>query len=205
MKQKNGIAEIRTVVSLKAGDVAAFDYFFENYSKELHHFSLKILKSKQDADEVVQEVFLRIWEKRDQINPLKSFRSYLFTIALNNIRGRFLKTAKENRFKVELYDELVSAASEEPEEKIFSHYLSILDELIRKLPERRKEIFLMHKKEGLTVPEVAGYLDLSPKTVENQLTAALKTLREAFNERNIRGLYLFFVRFCGCNHAKRLN
>lgn len=205
MKQKNGIAEIRAVVSLKAGDVAAFDYFFESYSKELHHLSLKILKSKQDADEVVQEVFLKIWEKRDQINPLKSFRSYLFTIALNNIRGRFLKRAKENRFMVELYDELVSVGSEEPEDKNFSHYLSILDELIQKLPERRKEIFLMHKKEGLTIPEVAGYLDLSTKTVENQLTAALKALREAFNERNIRGLYLFFVRLCWRNAAKRLN
>jgi len=84
---------------------------------------------------------------------------------------------------------------EEQAEKDFSHYLAILDEQVEKLPGKRREIFLLHKKEGLTVAEVAGYLNLSPKTVENQITAAIKSLRDAFLKKNIKGLYLFFFRY----------
>jgi RNA polymerase sigma-70 factor (ECF subfamily) len=196
VKDKNDIAEVHAVELLRAGDIAAFGYLFEKYSKELHHFALRILKSQPDADEVVQDVFLKIWEKRRQIDPGQLFSPYLFTIALNNIRKKFLCKARENRFKVELYDELVLGTPEEPEEKNFANYLKMLDDQIDKLPEKRRQIFLMHKKEGLTVSEVSSYLNVSPKTVENQITAAIKAIREAFNEKNIKGLYLFIVRLC---------
>lgn len=192
--KKNDIAEMHAVESLKSGDIAAFDYLFEKYSKEVYHFSRKILKSEHDADEVVQDVFLKIWEKRCQIDVRQLFRSYLFTIALNNIRRKFLNKVKEDRFKVELYDELRLSVQEEQEERNFSYYMKLVDEQIQKLPEKRREIFLMHKKEGLTIPEVARFLNLSPKTVENQITAAIKAIREAFHERNIKGLYLLFIR-----------
>lgn len=196
VKWKNGMDEVRDVALLKAGDIAAFERLFEKYSGILNHFSKKILKSGHDADEVVQDAFLKIWEKRYRIDPDQPFRSYLFTIALNIIRKKFLDKAREDRFKVQLYDELLLASREEPEEKHFSYYMSLVDEEIRKLPEKRKEIFILHKKEGLTIPEIAGYLNLSPKTVENQLTAALKTIRDELFSRNIKGLYLLIMQWC---------
>lgn len=185
--EKDGI-----VRSLNKGDIHAFNYLFEKYSKVLYHFSYSILKSGTDAEELVQDVFLKIWEKRNKIDPMQSFRAYLFTVALNHIRRLFLNKVKEDSFKLHLYDVLLEQVSEpEKERKNFADYLRILDQEIQKLPEKQKEIFLLHKKEGLTVKEVASFLCISPKTVENQYTAAVRTIRGAFYARNIRTLELF--------------
>ncbi len=193
VKWENDRNEIRDIALLKEGDITAFERLFGKYAGILNRFSQKIMKSGHDADEVVQDTFLKIWEKRHRIDPDQPFRSYLFTIALNIIRKRFLDKARENHFKVRLYDELLPALTEEPEEKYFSYYMELVDEEILKLPEKRKQIFILHKKEGLTVPEIAGYLNLSPKTIENQITAALKTIRDELFSKNIKGLYLLFM------------
>jgi RNA polymerase sigma-70 factor (ECF subfamily) len=189
--------EIHILQSLREGEIYAFEYLFAKYSKTLFHFALKILKSQPEAEEIVQLVFLKIWEKRKSIDPQQKFDSYLFTVALNDIRKSFLNKAKEDKFKVDLYDVLLEQSQEDQQEKDFSRYLKILDEQVEKLPGKRKEIFILHKKEGLTVNEVADYLKLSPKTVENQITAAIKTIREAFHERNITTLFLLAVRNIG--------
>jgi len=101
---KKDIQEEFVLRSLKDGEVYAFEYLFEKYSKVLFRFSCKILKSQTEAEEVVQQVFLKIWEKRKNIDPQQQFNAYLFTVALNDIRKSFLAKAKENKFKVELYD-----------------------------------------------------------------------------------------------------
>ncbi len=203
-REEQDIAEIQILQALRNGETYAFDYLFEKYSKALYHFSLKLLKSSEKAEEIVQNVYLKIWEKRSGIDPYQLFRSYLFTIALNDIRKAFLEKAKENQFKEVLYDNLVSSEQDNNEGINFAYYLRILDEQIKLLPEKRKEIFLMHYKEGLTVTEIAGFLNISCKTAENQLTVALKSIREAFHERNIKGLYLFFIRCLAVHqcHAK---
>lgn len=193
VKWENDRTEIQDIALLKEGDVDAFERLFGKYSGMLNRFSQKILKSTHDADEVVQDTFLKIWEKRYRIDPSQTFRSYLFTIALNIIRKRFLDKAREDQFKVRLYDELLPTLTEVPEEKHFSYYMGLVDEEILKLPEKRRQIFILHKKEGLTVGEVAGYLNLSSKTIENQVTAALKAIREGLFSKNIKGLYLLII------------
>ena len=145
MKWENDREEVRDIALLKAGDIDAFERLFEKYSGTLNHFSQKILKSGHDADEVVQDAFLKIWEKRYRIDPDQPFRGYIFTIALNIIRKKFLDKAREDQFKVQLYDELLLASTEEPEEKHFSYYMGLVDEEILKLPEKRKQIFILHK------------------------------------------------------------
>lgn len=189
MKWENDREEIRDIALLKAGDIAAFERLFERYSGVLNRFSKKILKSGHDADEVVQDTFLKIWEKRYRISPDQPFRSYLFTIALNIIRKRFLAKAREDKFKIGLYDELLLASAEETADRNFSDYMRFVEEEILRLPEKRKEIFILHKKEGLTVDEVAAYLNLSPKTIENQITAAIKAIRDGLLSKNIKGMY----------------
>lgn len=177
--------------SLKNGELHGFEYFFWRYSKVLFHFAHNLLKSSSEAEEVVQNVFLKVWERRSQLDPHQPFRPYLFTIALNDIRKSFLEKARQNQFKIELYEFLVEQAGEEAEAYNFSRYLKLLDEEIHRLPEKRKEVFLLLKKEGLTVAETADFLGISPKTVENQLTQAIKSIRNAFHEKKVFNLYLF--------------
>lgn len=193
VKTKFDPSERKFAIALKNGRLYAFEYFFEKYSKVLFHFSYKLLKSRVDAEEIVQNVFLKIWEKRSQVNPEQPFRPYLFTIALNDIRKSFIEKAKREMFKVELFDFLVEQANDSDEELNFGYYLKLLDQEIDRLPEKRRAVFLLLKKEGLTVNEAANFLNVSPKTVENQLTAAIKTIRDSFFEKKIRNLYLFFT------------
>lgn len=187
------IQEVSFVFALQRGEPSAVDYFFNKYAKQLYRFAFSYLKSENDAEEIVQEIFLKIWEKRKNIDPNQAFKKYLFTIALNSIRKSFLQKAKEEKFKLELYNVVLEQNIQEKEEINYHLYLRILDEQIELLPEKRKEIFVMHKKEGLTVKEVSEILNISPKTVENQLTSAIKSIRDGFYKKNMKGLYMFYL------------
>ena len=187
------IKEVSFVFALQRGEASAVDYFFNKYAKQLYRFAFSYLKSESDAEEIVQEIFLKIWEKRKNIDPNQAFKKYLFTITLNSIRKNFLQKAKEEKFKLELYNVLLEQSIEEKEEINYHSYLKILNEQIELLPEKRKEIFVMHKKEGLTVKEVSEILNISPKTVENQLTSAIKSIRDGFYQKNLKGLYLLYL------------
>lgn len=178
--------------ALKRGEIYAFDYFFNKYMSQVYRFTFSYIKSEADTDDLVQQVFIKLWKRRMNIDYKQEFRSYLFTITSNTIRDFFQQKARENRIQLEFYDFLMRE-KQETEEINFHTYLKVLDEQIGQLPPRRREIFIMHKKEGLTIDEIASVLQISPKTVENQYTGAVKTIRNAFFKKNIKGLYLFFL------------
>jgi RNA polymerase sigma-70 factor (ECF subfamily) len=178
--------------ALKRGEIYAFDFFFNKYMSQVYRFTYSYIKSEVDTDDLVQQVFIKLWKRRKSIDHRQEFRSYLFTITSNTIRDFFQQKARENRIQLEFYDYLMNE-NQEAEEINFHTYMKVLDEQIERLPPRRREIFIMHKKEGLTIDEIASVLQISPKTVENQYTGAIKTLRDAFFKKNIKGLYLFFL------------
>ncbi|MGQ7871322.1 RNA polymerase sigma factor [Sunxiuqinia sp. sy24] len=202
MKKKFDMQEQLFAQSLKNGELHGFEYFFWKYSKELFHFAYNLLKSAAEAEEIVQNVFLKVWERRSQIDADQPFRSYLFTIALNDIRKLFIEKARQNKFKIELFQFLVEQGDGSDEEYNFARYLKLLDEEIDRLPEKRKEIFCLLKKEGLTVAEAAHFLGVSPKTVENQLTQAIKSIRNAFHEKQATNLYLFSLHLLQVSHTQ---
>lgn len=98
MKDKGRNMESFWVSSLKKGDATAFDELFRLYGKRLYHFSLGYLKSKTDAEEVVQDVFLKIWHNRASLEPDLSFNAYLFKIAYRQIAERFRKNFQEKKY-----------------------------------------------------------------------------------------------------------
>ena len=180
------------VKSLSKGNVLAFNTLFRGYSNRLYRFAYGYLKSEVESEEVVQEVFTKIWEKRSDLKHELSFKSYLFTIAFNIIRKHF-------RTKAYLSEYLKSGISSDQDmqtsEKItFNSLQSYISELIDKMPERRKEIFLKSRFEGLSIKEIAKELKISHKTVENHLTSALKFIRTNLNRESIP-VFLFFVLF----------
>ncbi len=91
--------DYHAVKKMKQGDAKAFDSLFNKYSQRLYNFSIKYLKSTEEAEEAVQEVFLYVWEKKYRLKPANSFNSYIFTIAYNIIKKHFIKKSKENAFK----------------------------------------------------------------------------------------------------------
>jgi RNA polymerase sigma-70 factor (family 1) len=185
--------ESRLVRSLSEGNLLAFNTLFREYSNRLYRFALGYLKSEVEAEELVQEVFAKIWEKRSELKEELSFKSYLFTIAFNLIRKHFRTRVYSSEYlKNRVYDDIDMHTSEKVTYNSLYKYIT---ELVNQLPERRKEIFIKSRFEGLSIKEIAEEMKISHKTVENQLTDALKFIRTNLNRESLSVL-LFFALFC---------
>lgn len=151
-----------------------FEQLFRDYFPPLMAFARKILVDEDDAREVVHLVFIKLWEKRNEVDLSTSLKSYLFTSvhnrSLNVIRDRKKFSSGEVPEVAGEWDVSAQIESMELEGKI--------REVIDSLPEKCREIFEMNRFEGLKYGEIASKLDISIKTVENQMSKALKILRE---------------------------
>jgi len=177
---------------LQKGNVAAFDSLFEVYSPKLYGFALKYFKNETDAEELVQEVFVKVWENHQSLKSELSFKSYLFTIALNQIRKHFNKKVTSLRYleslqnDPEFSDQIITDDYETTLRKIY--------QIIGQMPERRREIFLKSKLEGKSSKEVATELGISAGTVDNQVSEAIRFIRSRLKTESI-SLFLFAVLF----------
>jgi RNA polymerase sigma-70 factor (family 1) len=181
------------VHNLSKGNLLAFNTLYRAYSGRLYRFALGYLKSEAEAEELVQEVFTRIWEKRKDLKKELSFKSFLFTISFNIIRKHF-------RTKAYLSDYLKNGTASEQDMQtsqkiLFDSLYQYINELVNKLPARRKEIFIKSRFEGLCIKEIAEKMKISHKTVENQLSDALKFIRTNLNRESLP-VVLFFMLFC---------
>lgn len=184
--------ESELVLSLSKGSIIAFNQLFRKYSGLLYRFAYGYLKSVNDAEELVQDVFTKIWEKHSELKSDLSFRSYLFTIAFNDIKKVFRMKAMHSEY---LDNSLFDDADHSTSQTI--SYNSLLDhvrELIDQLPEKRKEIFVRSRFEGQSIKEISKEMNISHKTVENQISQALKSLRKNLTKEDV-GFCLFFILF----------
>ena len=153
---------------------ASFEELFRQYFGPLMAFSVKMLGDEDDAREVVQGVFIRLWERREEVDLETSLKSYLFTSvhnrSLNHLRDRKKFSETELPETATKWDVSEQIESMELEEKIRG--------VIAALPEKCRQIFQMNRFDGLKYGEIADKLDISVKTVENQMSKALKILRK---------------------------
>ena len=178
---------------MRTGSQLAFEVLFDQYSQKLFRFANSYLKAEAEAEEIVQEVFLKIWENRQKLKNETSFKSYLFTIAFNSIRKHFNKKARDEKYRDEILTQLASENASIESKPEFEIFVSRLEKLIEQMPDRRKEIFLKRKKMGLSVREIASEMKISPKTVENQITEAMNFLKKEFNNGSISGMLFFYI------------
>lgn len=193
MKKKSRDTDQQLLKSLRKGDLFAFDQLFAKYSKKLYYFAKGYLDSKEDAEGLVQEVFIKIWEKRKELKEHLSFNAYLYTITFNAIRKFFRKKAREKKY-LESYLENFDGTHNEPAMDIeYKSLRELADKAIEKLPKRRKEIFILSRNEGLSNEEIASRLHISKNTVENQMTQALKFLREQLGKETILSILFYYL------------
>lgn len=155
-------------------DRDSFEELFRSFFPPLMAFAKKILRDEDDAREVVHQVFISVWEKRQDLDLSLSLKSYLFTSvhnrSLNVIRDRKKFSSDEVPDVAGEWDVSSVIETMELEEKI--------KEVISSLPEKCREVFELNRFDGLKYSEIAERLNISPKTVENQMSKALKILRE---------------------------
>ena len=179
---------------LKGGDEEAFRLLFEKYNSRLYLFSLKFLGKKEDAEDLLSEVFLKIWQNRKSLKTNLSFQSYLFTIAYNGIRQRFLKKSREERY-IQIFAEEYLIAPSEEEHVNYHEFINEFNRVMELLPPRRKEIFHLSYKEELKNGVIAEQLGVSEQFIKKQLSIARKFIIKQMKDDNrlagILFLYLF--------------
>ena len=162
---------------LKLSDHKAFNSLYELYWRQVYNFCRLYLNNHTVAEEVVQEVFITLWESRSSINEEENFKGLLFIITRNRIFNHHRKSVNEDFYKMTVLSAMENSYNmeEEIEARNLSDYI---DRLINELPPRRREIFNLSRKEHKSYKEIAGELGISEKTVENQISEALKYLKK---------------------------
>lgn len=167
---------ILPLLDLKNGDEKAFVAVYRTFHTALYAYAMSFLKSKEMAEEIVQDVFLTIWLCREDIDLSKSFRSYLFTIARNRVFNALKKTASDQNLRQQLYSVQRPYVSDTDRLLLESEMTIIHQKAMQKLPPKRRRIFIMSLMEGKSYHEISEELGISLQTVKNQMSHALKTI-----------------------------
>lgn len=169
--------EKELLMQLREGNAQALDYFYHQYSLRIYRKLLKMVRVETIAEELVQDVFVRIWDKRHQIDPDRSFRSYLFTIAQNLVYDLYRKVAREERLQ-EVIKEASSEMYMHVEEGVFLKETSeILNKAINNLPSQQKLVFTLCKLEGKSYEDASATLGISTSTINSHIVKATKSIK----------------------------
>ena len=163
---------------LKKGDMMAFDAIYNQYCKRLYGFVLRYIKQEADVDEIVQDVFFKIWKARSAIDIYSSFESFLFTVAYNSTISLLRKRTNEKKYLDHLRErQQIEQSVDLIEEIQYNELNEKVKSLLNELTPRQKEIFQLSRYEGLSHDEIATKLNISANTVKHHLVAALSFLR----------------------------
>lgn len=178
---------------LKSGDETAFESLYWAYNSHLFNFIHSILYDKSLAEDLTQNVFLKIWEKREVINPEQGIDAYLFTIARNLVYKETEKSLRSSAVMNFLSRQLSDQDSETEDNLDAESLREYIQTLVEQMPTARREIFKLSRYEHLSNKEIATCLQLSEKTVETQLYRALSYLREHLNSGKVLAFLLLFL------------
>jgi RNA polymerase sigma-70 factor (ECF subfamily) len=183
----------KIIKRFKEGDVEAFDTIYHHYSKKMLHFALGLVKNEDVAKDLVQEVFVSLWEKRGRVDPNLNFDNYIFTIAYNSIRKHFRKKSIETKVINQLLKDSPDIIEGADGPAIYNELFELASRTIENLPPRRKTVYKLSKQEGKKIREIAAELNISTRTAENHLAKALKYLKEELAGISLLALLFFHL------------
>lgn len=176
------------------GDQSALEELFNYYYPRLYNFSKSFLKIEDGIDDVLQEVFIKIWQNRESIKKTDTFNSYVFTITKNLLLNELRRKLNDSKTKNEIQNRSLAEEYHQFEQVEFKELKEKLDFEIENLPENQKEIFILSRKEGLSHKEIAEKLKISTKTVEYHIRQSINILKNKIADFGIIAilyLYLF--------------
>lgn len=179
------IEDVELIKRLRKGDIAAFDAIYQKYSGRLFNFGLKLLRSEAETEELIQSVFMKLWENHRNLKPELSFKSYLYTIAYNDICKLFRQRNYMRKFIDYHVSEESGIFSDLGERLDYKSLLEHVRKVINKLPEKQKAIFIKSREEGKSTREIAVEMGLSPGTVDNYISESLKFIRKNISEKDL--------------------
>ncbi len=194
MKQFRHIHDNELAGKVSSGDREAYEELFLRYAPGIYRFSLSSLKDKALAEDLTQDVFLKIWEKHSTLSQTGNIRAFIFKVAVNAIYDFIRRKNIAKAF--DDFTRLNNSPSENSawDSLIYGEMRLKLDMLISQLPEQQRHIFMLNRLEGLSNEEIASELNLSKRTVENHLYRSILFLKEHFKAYTLPEL-LFFILF----------
>ncbi|MBB2951505.1 MULTISPECIES: RNA polymerase sigma factor [Sphingobacterium] len=177
--------ELATLEKLKDGDLASFNAIYFQYSPKIYVRLIKLVKDPVVAEEILQDVFTKVWVNRAKIDPTKGFTSFLNHISDNLAIDFFRKVQRDKSLQMELWVSAVELYYHTEEHIYLKDTQDILAKAIDSLSPKRKEILILNKFHEKSYKEIAEELDISVSTVSNQLVSALKDIKE-YIQKNYR-------------------
>lgn len=175
MKEKT---DNELLVLIVSGDTAAFAVLHDRYWKNIFYTALGFLKSPESAQDVVQDVFLKLWQKREQLAEVNDLRSYMFTIARNALINSLRKKSRVDSLDRQ-YREFFSGKYLLPEDRTAVRQLEeLIAEAAARLPARQREILMLTRELGFSHSQIATHMGIARKTVANLITKALVFIRQ---------------------------
>ncbi len=186
MQQHN---ENEVIERIKKSDVQAFEILFHQYYGYLCLYATKLISDPIDAEEIVQDFFVKLWEKRESISIEISLKNYLF----RSVKNHCINYIQHNKTKIRYTQKVLSEHENSLHENDAYPEFELarkIEESINSLPEKRKEIFRLSRRDGLKYHEIAKKLNISLKTVETQMSLAIKTLRDKLKDFSSFSIFL---------------
>jgi RNA polymerase sigma-70 factor (family 1) len=162
---------------LSQGSELAFTKIFDHYRPHIYRVSLNMLKNTIQAEEVVQDVFLKIWTDRESLNSIENFDGFIFMMARNNIYDRFKKKASEQKAFTVIKKQKREPVNHADHPLIEQQYFDLLQKTLSMLPDRQKQIYHLSRDKGMNYKQIGQQLNISPLTVKKHMAEALKFIR----------------------------
>ncbi|GET29864.1 RNA polymerase sigma-70 factor [Prolixibacter sp. SD074] len=177
MQLIKGIQERNIIERLRSGDRTAFELLFQFYYPGLVIYATQFAVDELQAEDIVQNMFIKLWEKRQRVKLVDSLKSYFFTSVRNSCLNSLKHQQVKSKYIGQLYDMSEKNLLYQPNLYIASELQEIIRQAIDELPERCREVFVMSRLEQMKNDEIAEKLNLSKRTVETHISHALKILR----------------------------
>ena len=177
--------ELQLLDQLKHGSEAAFTDLYNRYHRGIYMYLLDFVKLPSLAEDIVHEVFMKLWEARERITITTSFSAYLYRISRNKAIDALKKISKDAALRKEILEYMnPGIMAFEPERKTLSHYEDMYRSAVAQLTPQRQKIFILCKEKGKTYEEVAMELGISRNTVKEHMVQSLRFLRNYFAEKD---------------------
>ena len=187
--------ERKLIEKIVAGDEQAFSVLFFKYLPVLQIFATKFTKSDNAAEEIIQDSFLRVWLNRDKLADVANVKAYLYKYVSNECLSYLRKKLKEDRVVDAFVAKQQNSHNNTVETINLNEVTKIIAIAVEKLPDQRKNIYQLSRRDGKTIPEIAEILNISPNTVKNALVIALKSIRIHLDQHGIVFFFPIFFSF----------
>jgi len=187
--------EQSVILRLQKGDSDAFRELYNQYHQPLYHYVLRFVKSPALAEDVLQDVFLKIWEIRSRIDPELSFKAYLYRISRNSVFKLLKKIAVDENLRTQVLKQFSQSVADADLKILWQQYEALLQAAINRLPPQRRKVFKLCREEGKSYEQVAEELGISRNTVKEHMVLAMKLIREHIDQYGDTSTYFILLLF----------